>query len=532
MANTVDNVVSQFKGFSNLSLLKQLGLLVGLAASVAIGVSMAYWVKDPNYRVLYSNLSASDGPEMASVMDQAGVQYKLSDDGSAMYVKDSDVHNARLLLASKGMPKATDSGYEILDKKMGFGVSSFMENARYQQALEGELAKTISSINGVKSARVHLAIPKKSVFVRDKKIATASVAINLYSGKSIGDNEVSAITHLIAASVTDVDPENVTVIDQKGRLLTSENNDPSIRLTGNQFEYRKKLEDYYSKRIESLIEPMSGAGTVRAQVSAEIDFSIVEQTQETFNPDLPAIRSEQTIEEESKGASASGGVAGSLSNQVPSEVMSQEGGQGEAVPQNSTKKAVRNYELDKTISHTRFGSGNIRRVSAAVVVDYASKKGKNGDVIKEPLSEDKINRIKSIVMDAVGYDPSRGDSVNVVNVEFSGIEKIEDDEKISILDRPEFWMAGKIILTALVVLLLIFGVLRPVLKELAKSKPVVVQSNGEHMADMGVSDNSVAARQASTVRYDDHLTAAMTLAKDDPKRVAQVIQSWVGEDGR
>ncbi|MFQ5488555.1 MAG: flagellar basal-body MS-ring/collar protein FliF, partial [Gammaproteobacteria bacterium] len=417
-----DEIVSQTRGFNSLPWLRQIGLMVGLAASVAIGVAAVLWAQAPNYSLLYSNLSEQDVSEIAQALQQADIPYKLSKDASTVMVADKHVHDARLKLASQGLPKGVGVGFELLDQHQTFGVSQFMENARYQRALEGELARTISSLQKVRSARVHLAIPKRTAFVRNRKKPSASVTVDLYAGRTLGEEQVAAVSHMVAASVPNMEVEQVTIIDQRGHLLTAAEGSRDMRLTATQFEHRKRVEEYLTRRIEGILTPIAGDGAVRAQVTADIDYTVTEQTRESYNPDLPAIRSEQTFEEQSTGSSTlAGGIPGSVSNQ-PDE----KNNQGSAVdkvaaenPATSSRRVTRNYELDKTISHTRSGGGGIRRLSVAVVVDDKSVVNEDGEVVKEPFSNEELERLTGLVKEAVGFDALRGDRVKVVNTSFS-----------------------------------------------------------------------------------------------------------------
>ena len=521
------------RGFSNLAAIRQIGLLLGLAASIAIGVGVATWSQSPDYRVLYSNLVMEDASEVASVLDRTGVKYRLSDSSGTIMVPADDLQNSRIMLASEGLPKGTSNGYELLEKDSGFGVSHFMENIRYQRALEGELSRTISSIKTIRDARVHLAIPKNTAFLRSKKKATASVTIDLFPGRIIGDGEVDAISHLVAASIPSLEADDVIVIDQKGRLLSKLSGSDDMKATSTQLNYRKKLENYYISRIENILVPFLGEGSVRAQVSADIDFTVTEQTQETFNPDLPAIRSEQLVKEESQGLKT-GGVPGSLSNQ-PEEVLtsvdnsselSSSGGQ-------SSSKTVRNYELDKTISHIRYGGNSLRRLSIAVVVDDEHIKNENGEVESSPLSEEKIARINNLVKNAVGFDVSRGDTINVINSKFFIESEEEITEEKSLLDNPNVIVFSKYLGAGIIILILVFGLLKPIMKELAASSGRIVSdaispgiaAGGDALA------SGISPQEAIKNNYESNMTQAKTMATGDPKRVAQVVNNWVSTDG-
>jgi flagellar M-ring protein FliF len=522
-----EDITLQARGFNGLSLFRQLGLMIGLAASVAVGVAAALWSQGPSYQLLYSNLSQEDAGAITSSLESSGIKYQVSEDSTVIMVPADQVHSARLKLASQGLPKGGGAGFELLEKNSGFGVSQFMENARYQRALEGELARTIASIQSVQSARVHLAIPPQTAFVRDRKKPTASVTINLLPGRNLEGDEAAAIAHMVAASIPNLDADQVTIIDQKGRMLTSPGSSSDMQLSSTQFEYRKRLEENYKKRIEDILSPVVGIGGVKAQVAADIDFTVTEQTQESFNPDMPAIRSEQTIEEKTAGGQPAGGVPGSLSNQPPAGAPIENTA---AEPSgSSTRRSTRNYELDKTISHTRVGSGSIKRLSVAVVVDNKQEVNEDGEVTRTPFSEDEITRFTNLVKEAIGFNIQRGDSVNVINAAFSVPPEPEPLPEPSFFDSPTLWSTLKQILVGGFVLFLVFGVLRPVLRELVvKGKSMPTPEMLANMQDQLALSGQGGRQQGSG--YENNLNTARTLVSQDPKRVAQVVNNWVAND--
>jgi len=315
LVNT-EEVSAGLAGMSGLNAFRQIGLMLGLAASVAIGVTVVLWSWTPNYGVLYGALEKQDVSTVLDALRQGGIDAKLDETTGAVLVPKNNIHDARIKLASMGLPKGVSAGFNALEDKSSFGVSQFMEKARYQRALEIELARTISSLSNVKNARVHLAVPRQSVFVRNRKKSSASVVVDLFPGRNLESGQVSAITHMVSSSIPELDVSNVTVVDQRGKLLTSGSTNLQIARTGAQFEYINKFEQAYIDRIERLLEPILGSESVRAQVTADIDFTASEQTQESFNPDAPALRSDQTTVEESSGA-INGGVPGALTNQPP-----------------------------------------------------------------------------------------------------------------------------------------------------------------------------------------------------------------------
>lgn len=523
-------------GFGSLSVTRQVGLLVGFAASIAIGVGVALYLKTPDMRGLYSGLSERDIVQVTDALQKNGIRFDVS--GGAVMVPSDQVHDARLKLAAQGLPNSSATGFELMDKEQSFGTSQFMETARYQRALEGELARTISSVRNVESARVHLALPKQSVFLREQKNPSASVLVNLFPGRTLDEGQAAAITHLVSASVPNLLPEHVTVIDQKGRLLTSPDDAGTGAISSTQFEYRKKLEDYYTKRIEALLDPIVGVGGVRAQVTTELDYTVTEQTQESFNPDLPALRSEQSAEEEVSGKGAAGGVPGALTNQPPA------GGTtgapaapagGDNGSSKSNKRITRNYELDRTVSHTRAPGGKVQRLSVAVVVDDKQITNEQGEVTREPYSEEELSRFTSLIKEAVGFNVQRGDTVSVINSAFSTPPKSEPLPELPLVEQPWIWQAGRIAAGALVALFLLMGIVRPIMRTLAE-KASVLPPPPQPVDEQQLALQALAMQGGNNPRlthggYDNNLTQAKNMATQDPRRVAQVVKQWVGEDG-
>lgn len=538
-----ENVALPARGFYGLPLIRQVGLMVGLAASVALGVAVVMWSQTPTWRVLYGSLSSQDSAAVVDALQKAGIRYELADGTATVMVAEKDVHEARLKLAGEGLPRGTGSGFELLEKQKGFGVSQFMENARYQRAIEGELAHTIASIASVRAARVHLAIPKQSAFLREQKRPTASVMVDLFPGRKLNETQAAAIGHLVAASVPNLDVDDVTIIDHNGRLLTAGESDGEMRLSGTQFEYRKRLEEYYTRRIEDILSPITGPGAVKAQVNAEIDFTVTEQTQETFTPDERAIRSEQIVEESVTGGRLPFGIPGSLSNQAPAEAAPASQGESDApAPANAStsRRNVRNYELDKTISHSRMSGGVVRRLSAAVVIDHRTVVGEDGATVRASLEPEEIERITRLVQEAIGFDAERGDSVNVVNAPFTQAPEPEPFAEPSPLDGIDIAGLARQGLGLGVVLFLIFGVLRPVLRDLASKGRVASATPALATGAMPLAEDQLTLSGASASgsrpalphgqSYEENLQTVRSMASQDPKRVAQVVRNWVGSE--
>lgn len=533
LVNT-ENVSAQLRGFSRLPALRQVALMIGLAASVALGVAVVLWSQEPNYSLLYSGMSNTDAAQVLEALDGAGIPYKLERGSSAVMVPSTKVHTARLKLATLGLPKSSVTGLEFLDKQQTLGTSRLIETARYHRALAGELSRTISALDSVESARVHLAIPKQSVFVRNRSKPSASVLLNLYPGRQLDDARIAGIVHMVASSIPELEAEQVTVVDQKGRLLTADRAEKGLMLGSTQLNYRRRLEEAYVKRIMAILTPIVGADGVRAQVATDLDFSSTEKTSETFNPDPPAVRSEQIDEQQTAGADPVG-IPGALSNQPPAAgtLVEQNPEQAQQGPRSTRRRSTRNYELDRTLSHTRTTPGSVQRLSIAVVVDYRTKLNDKGEITRAPLEADEMEYITSLVKKAVGFNEDRGDSVNVINASFKETPEIEQ-EAISVWQQPWLFDVVKQALGVLAVLLLVFGVLRPVLKSLAekgKAPELVALAQQGEQGELPVQDDQLSLGSAAADPA-AQLDQARSLVQEDPKRVAQVVKTWIAaEDG-
>ncbi|MCI0734202.1 MAG: flagellar M-ring protein FliF, partial [Methylococcaceae bacterium] len=402
--------------------LRQIGVMAALAFSVAIGVAAVLWSRTPDYTLLYGSVADKDVPEVLAALENLDIDYKVESSSGAILVPDADVHEVRLKLAAQGLPKTESLGFELLQKQSEFGTSQSLEAARFHHALENEIARTVGSIQNVKSVRVHLALPKQSVFVRQQKKPSASILVNLYAGRSLEKSQVEAIVHLVASSVPQLEPGQVTVVDQRGRLLNSLERSDEISLSSKRFEYKTQVEEHLIERAENILSPLVGEDGLRIQATADIDFTTTERTEEQFNPDLPALRSEQTNEETNQSPGAQG-IPGALSNQPPAAGTAPEQAAaavsvGDSSARNSAKSATRNYELDKTISHTRLAPGILRRLSVAVIIDDRAVAQDDGSVVKKPYSPEEIARFTDLVKQAVGFNVARGDQVTVSNSTF------------------------------------------------------------------------------------------------------------------
>ena len=558
-----DNLLAQVRGFSSLPAVRQIGLMVMLAATIALAVAVVLWSQAPNYSILYGNLSADDLAEVAGLLDAADVPYKVEHASGSITVPSSKVHQLRIRLATQGMPKGKATGYEVLDKETAFGQSRFLEKVRFQQALEGELANSIRSLDGVAEARVHLALPKESVFVRDRVKPEASVLLKLKGGQSLDKAQIAGIVHLIAASVPKMKPENVTVVDQQGRLLSEKETSSAIGLSNTQFEYTRQLEDAYIHRIQDILSPFVGTAGIRAQVVADVDFTSMEQTRESFVPEKNLVRSED-IREEKNSLLDPMGVPGALTNKPPRSgtVATSAPVANTETSGNTSSHVVRNYELDRTIIHSRHAPGRIQRLSVGVVIDYR-KKYLDGDKVESvPMTPEEIKHITALVKEAVGFDATRNDSVDVINLPFESLPQMEPAEELPLWQQPWVWELAKPLLGGLFVLWLALGVLRPTLRNLADSGqlleanadgevllageagsafaglPTPEGEAGEALKDMPLKEDEVVLsndacqanenREGSADKVD--IETARSLVQQDPKRVAQVVKTWVLDD--
>jgi flagellar M-ring protein FliF len=507
---------------------KQILLLVGLAAAVAAGVALVLWSQGANYTPLYSGLNDRDMGEITAQLDSSGVPYKL-DAGGAVLVPSDRKYEVRMDLASAGLPRGTGFGIDEMPDRSTFGQTPFMENALYVRAVETELARTIGSMQPVESARVHLALPPQSVFLRQKREPSASVMLRLFSGRRLDDEQVQSVVHLVASSVPDLMPTRVTVVDQTGALLTSPESDSTASMTNSQFEYRKQLEQDYSQRIETLISSIVGADRVRASVSAELDFTVTEETRESFDPNVQVVRSEQTSEDSRRGDGVQG-VPGALSNQPPEVAPAVAGGAAATTtndPQSVSRSATRNFELDKTVSHTRQATGIIQRLSIGVLID--NKPPATGRGAAQPLPEAELASLTELVKQAVGFDEMRGDTISMLNSAFQPAAAVPNTPAPSFWETPTFWSIARQVLGAGLVLALAWFVLRPMMSVLTRPQPIASAPSAIEYAP-GYPPMAGGRPMGLPVSYDDRMAAARSVAGQDPRQVAQVVRNWVAED--
>ncbi|MGN6804777.1 MAG: flagellar basal-body MS-ring/collar protein FliF [Trinickia sp.] len=557
--------------FSSLSQMRgnpRAPLIFAVAVLIAAISALILWTRSPDYRILYSNLSDQDGGAIVAALQQANVPYKLSESGGAILVPSDQVAEMRLRLASQGLPKSGSVGMELMDREK-FGISQFAEQVNYQRALEGELERTIQSISVVRAARVHLAIPKPTVFVREREAPSASVLVNLYPGRTLDEGQVSAIQHMVASSVPQLPFKNVTVVDQDGNLLTQPASGNGLDAT--QLKYVQQIEHNTQRRIDAILAPLFGAGNAHSQVSADIDFSQSEQTAESYGPNgtpqQAAIRSQQTSSATEVGQSAAGGVPGALSNTPPqpasAPIVAASGATASAnsTPISEQKNATTNYELDKRVSHMEQPMGGIKRLSAAVVINYKRVVDAKGHATMQPLTTDELAKVNQLVKDAMGFDAKRGDSVNIVNSTFS----TEEDP----LANVPWWRQPNMIALAvqaaqwigigIAALVLYLVMVKPLLKRAFPPLPApgsqaaALAGNGIGTPDEpvlldgipangGASPVTNAIEQNSEMeinllafenekqKFERNLDYARTIARKDPKIVATVVKNWVSDE--
>ena len=536
MAEPENNTTNRF---NQLNFQQKLGAAVGVAALFALIAGIWMWGQTPDYRVLYSNLTDRDGGAIIESLQQMNIPYKFAEGGGALMVPSNMVHEARLKLASQGLPKGGNVGFELMDNQK-FGITQFAEQVNYQRALEGELARTVESIDAVAAARVHLAIPKPSVFVKEQQNPSASVVIRLQGGRVLDSAQVSSIVHLISSSVPDLSAKNVTVVDQNGTLLSASHDSGSNDgLDPSQIKYVRQVEQSYIERINALLIPMYGANNVRAQVSADIDFSRTELTSEVYapnaNPASQVIRSQQNSQSSNTTAS-NGGVPGALTNQPPvpatAPIVSGKGAAGStsaaAGPSSQQKDSTVNYEVDRTISHTVQPVGSIKRLSVAVVVNgNRTVTDAKGNSVVKPLSDAEKQQIDNLVKDAIGFDQKRGDNLNVQVAPFTEIKEVVTE--VPIWKQPfaiDLAKDGiKYALIAAAMLFVIFGIIRPAFRTLLTP----LSNTGGFVAAEAPVANTGAQFTPGNAPYEQSLQVARQIAQQEPKIVASVIKEWVKE---
>jgi flagellar M-ring protein FliF len=564
-----DQANEQRSGFSNF-IQSGFGLNIALGAGIAlaIGIMAAVFMwsmKTADYRVLLSNYSDRDGGAIVAALSQMAVPYKFSEDGGTILVPSGQVYDARLKLAAQGLPRGGNIGFELMENQK-MGTSQFIEQVNYQRAQEGELARTINSIGSVASSRVHLAIPKPSVFVREKQFPTASVMVNLQPGRALDMGQVNAIVHLVSSSIPELPAKNVTVVDQNGSLLsakTSDSNDPN-KLDPSQLKYVRDIQDNLNRRIEAILTPLLGEGNVKAQVAAEVNFATVEKATETYspnsNPEKNTIRSQKSNESTSSDP-VKGGIPGAASNQAGATPAAGAGTAAGAAT-NAKRENIVNYEVDKVVSYTKEPVGGIKRLAVAVVVNLKSSVDAEGKTTQKPLTDEEKAQVTALIKEAVGFSQDRGDTINLTNSEFKQVEKVDIPEEA-------FWKpyanlsTAKTILqylaTAVVLFLLYSKVLKPLMARMASASvggsfafgSAGAGAGGFAGAAGGAGAAGNAEQEEEEEEVDEELDAeAKKIASDlsglgrnsgsdlkavqkfgaqNPKAVAAVVKDWINE---
>ena len=536
----------------NLPVKQILMLLFGLVALAGIVVAGINWASTPDYRVLFANLSDRDGGSVVAALAQMNVPYRHTEGGGAIMVPADKVHDVRLKLASQGLPRGGTVGFELMETQR-FGVTQFQERLNFQRGLEGELTRSIQSLSAVQSARVHLALPAQNGFLREQQKPSASVLLTLHSGRTLDRSQIAGIVHLVAASIPELNPKQVNVIDQTGALLSAGTEAGGAGLDPNQLNYIRQIETGYIQRITDILEPILGRENVRAQVSTDVDFTQSESTAEQYRPNQgaepAAIRSQQVTEaNERAGGTTAQGIPGALSNQPAAQARAPVNGPAQA-PQaaasagagaNATsgrREALTNYEVDKTVRVTRNSTGNIKRVTAAVVVNHRKTVAADGKVSWIPLEPGELENINALVREAIGFSKERGDSINVVNAPFSRDEPPKEVE-LPLWKQPEnVAMAkesGRYLGMLVLALVVIFTVIRPALKSM-HVRPAGARAGGGAVGQLSARvENDVALPAPPGVAISGTQIgardAALKLARDDPGAVASVVRSWVTKE--
>lgn len=529
--------------------------LLGLAATVLAAIfALLLWSRGPTYQVLFSNIDDRDGGAIVTALGQMNVPYQFGANGSSILVPQDRVHEARMSLAGQGLPRAGNAGFELLDQSR-FGASQFTEQVTYQRALEGELANSIKAVHAVQEARVHLAVPRETLFVRDRQAPTASVVLTLFPGRTLAEGQVDAITWLISSSVPNLTADKVSVIDQQGRLLTAPLGEAGV--DNQQRNFVNDIEHRSVQRILTLLNPLVGAGNVRAQVSAEVDFSRREQTSEVYKPNqLPgqaAIRSQQTSSSLQHNVQPAEGVPGALSNQPPAPATANivnPPATPNTVPVNNANPSTTpvtdpglqaleeqsrllqgngnarndntvNYEVDRTISHVKGPAGELKRLAVAVVINY-----KEQETAPEALSTDELDNIRELVKQAVGFNVERGDTISVVN----GIFNEQRERSLPFWKNPEYIELAMDIIKYLVFAFILFLAWRiminPIIQGLIQAK---AEADARQEAKNEIKERAQAEelKHQMISRYEDNLTTARGMADKDPRAVAMVLRSWI-----
>lgn len=534
---------------NGVDVLRQVTLVIALAICLAIAIFIIIWARQPDMRPL-GKMPTEELIQTLDFLDAQKIDYEL--DGNVISVEEGEYQNIKLLMAREGLEQAPSSGTDIIMQDMGFGVSQRLERERLKHGREQQLARTIEELKNVTRAKVLLAIPKENVFARREKQPSATVVLTLKRGRTLDGEEVDSVVDIIASAVQGLSPERVTVTDQNGRLLNSGSQNSLAARSRKEYEIERKREEEYLNKIDSILIPVVGLGNYTAQVDLNMDFSAVEETQKRFNPDLPAVRSETTFEENNIGGLAVG-IPGALTNQPPvnsdiPEVAGQSAAGTATNPSRSHKEATRNYELDTTISHKRQQTGVIRRISVSVAVDYVPQVGENGETTMVPRSVEALSNIRRLLQGGVGFDMQRGDALEVVTVPFVRQDTGEAIE-IPLWEQEWFMKMLRLALGALVIIVLIIAVVKPMLKRLiypddtleeydedALSSGIDIGDSTLDMLNKDFDSAAVGFSSDGTLQLpdlhgdEDLLKAVRALVANEPELSSQVVKAWLTED--
>ena len=515
---------------------------LGIAGLVAVVLAMTMWSSQGDYKVLYANLSDKDGGAIIAQLSQMNIPYRHADGGSAILVPAGKVHDARLKLATAGLPKGSVVGYELMDGAR-FGQTQFQERLTFQRGLEGELTRSINAMAAVQNSRVHLALPNQNGFFREQQKPSASVMLSLHPGRTLDRAQIAGIVHLVASSVPEMTPKAVSVLDQTGALLSgAADGAGSVGLDAQQLQYVNQIETGYSKRIMELLEPVVGRENLRATVTADVDFSQSEATSEEFKPNQGdqaqvAIRSQQTNEQGGSTPAGATGIPGAASNQPQQPATApitgaagalqtaQTGGGGSS----TRRDAVTNYEVDKTVRVTRNATGTVKRLNAAVVVNHKSNTDAKGKTTVTPLTKDELEKLESLVKESIGFKADRGDSVKVINAPF----KVEPNTQVDVplWKQPEVIDILRAVAVplglALVGLMVFFGLVRPALKAALAPAPAAA---GNNLNAVVADEETLPEPELQLIeppKTNPQLEQARLLAKDNPAAVAGIVREWV-----
>ena len=511
--------------------------LLAIVSAITFGAGLISWSAKGNYVPIMPGLNQQDGSQVMDYLNSRNEPFTVDTKNGLILVPVDKVSQLQMELAGIGLPQSNVMGLELLRQDQPLGTSQFMEQARYRHALETELSRTVASMRNVDSARIHLAIPKRSVFVKRQTSASASVMVRMLPGRNLEQGQVRAIINLVGSSVPYLDSSNVTIVDEWGALLSSADANDLSEITSHQFEVARKLEKHYAQRIEDLLTPLIGPGRVRASVSADIDFSIEEQTAESFDSDPTQIRSEQRQQQDAVGANAAG-VPGALANQPP--VDPQQAADGQENDEETVTNLTRNYELDKTISHVRNSPGKVSRISASVVIDNIRGVNEAGEAVDLPPTELDLEQFRALVQGVIGFNEERGDTITVFTKPFQLPEDIEPLEAAPMWEKPWIWSLARQVAVALIILLIIFSIIKPALVSLQPqrlaggAKNPALENDGTGALEQDSATLSLEGREKSSGIVDeshgDILLMARKMARDDPKRVARVLKDWVSEE--